>query len=250
MASASPVRIVNPPKKRRRRRSAEAAPAPKGRRRRRNNPGKRRKGRRRRNNPGFLSGVTGFAGGGVLGRLGGEVFCAWIVNLWGQRQGPSNLGGGATDFAGQPWTLTNYALVYIGARFAAPMFAKIFGAQFQAQFMDGVKDTMVRKFLWSEGIARNAWTNQHFGETTNYDSNGNVWLKNGNQWESMQGLQPARALDNIVTQSAMDGLVSAGPTDVRSLGHAVTHGDEAAERNARFHSAGAKSAFHYAYQSI
>lgn len=167
------------------------------------NPGhRRRRGRRRRRNPGLpgLGGITAEIKAG-LPRLAGKLAVAAAIKY----VKASNVMGGPSSIAGEPWGWQQYAVAAGVAMFAPKLLGRFINP---TEFRRGAIDLMLTKALWTGVISKSAKAQELFGEiadgTQIYDSDGQGYLYDNGRAHAMQGL---------VTSGPMDGLVTGGPMD-------------------------------------
>lgn len=221
----------------RRRAPAVRAPA-RRRRRRRKNPAPAR--RRRRRNPVGFGGVF-IEMRNALPRLAGTLATAWAVRQFGKSGG---LFGQAytSDTMGQSWGWSQYAIATAVAMWGPKLLGRLVNAK---EFQRGAVDLIVQKFVWTEGIARNAWAVEQFGNA------GDIGLDPGsNQLYVDQGGGSYSAMQGLVESSPLDGLVEASPLDgtTSSYGHLLPPGVSAATANTgRYSGSGYTSNFHAAF---
>ena len=179
-----------------RRRAANPAPA----RRRRKNPSSYRRTTRRRKNPGETGAVFSEMKSAIP-RMLGMMATAWAVRRWG---GQGGLFGTqhTSPMMGQSWSFAQYAIAGAVAAFGPRLLGKWINP---SEFRRGAVDLMVQKFIWTEGLARNQWAQQQFGQDIAMGPQNQLYYDQGGQWNAMQGLVEASPLDGLVEASPLDG---------------------------------------------
>lgn len=206
------------------------------------NPRKKGGGKRRhRRNP------TGGGGGDrsasllrvdwlrVAWMITGDLWISYFTRRWGDPYGTSMLDGKklTSPYAGEAWTLKNY-LYAAGTGFAiAKLLQRMKRGTAAQDFMLGLKVGLIRRLLWTEGLARTSWGPKYFGDIQDvYGDQGGVWMQapgGGGYQQVMDGPQrPARPWMMLGPEVASKNWMMLGPGEEMTsfpeqtpMGHAV-----------------------------
>ena len=112
--------------------------------------------------------------------IAGDLWIAYFTRRWGDPYGTSMLDGKklSSPYAGEAWNLKNY-LYAAGTGFGIAKFLQRMKKGTQAaDFMLGIKVGIIRRLLWTEGLARTTWGPKYFGDVQDvYGQDGGVWMR-------------------------------------------------------------------------
>lgn len=183
---------------------------------------KSRRRRRRRRNPegGGVEKAWRRAFGRFVPRIGAKFAVAYVVRQWGGKWGEGIMGQKATSpFAGEGWSLWNYALAGLVAYFGGRVISR-YNKEWGRAWADSIWDDMVTRLIWTEGLARSKTAQDYFGQDMigwDDDPYGNRFaVIDGTQYQpAMLGIERASPIDGLVAAGPMDGLVRAGAWERR-----------------------------------
>lgn len=236
--------------RRRRRRNPTPNPAP------RRAAGVSRR-RRRRRNPELVSRTSDSAilplgmianecAPAVLAELVGAALARRFGAQWGQGV---FTGSADSAYAGQRWSMSNYAIMVGQGYLVANMLRRSGRSTMAHAYYRGAWEAVLRRFLWTEVIAQNQWAVSTFGSPVGMvsdDAYGNRWYQTPTGWQAMMGGGGGDFGDALVTETALgDTLVEESP-----LGHALPGADPVAASRAAYRGDGYANPYHssYSYQ--
>lgn len=155
-----------------------------------------------------------------LHRLAGKAIAAWAVMRWGDK--PAANPGGPSPTSGDRWSLKNVIIALVSAYIGGEIGARFLRINGQQVYNGGV-DLALTKVFWSEIVGRipggRAALGRHQRERMGQlpagsegdimqDDTGTQWIHKEGRWQSMMGLEQARAVDGygeLETARALDG---------------------------------------------